>query len=198
VAESTELRAKLQSEVQHIAEHFEEKLVSGGEAILAKDLALRRTVDELNLTLESIVVRLGHLESNLPTRVASLEAQVSRQAETFDSVCKVLDSSYQELERRLEARLDLAERHSGSQELFGVFSEASQQHDDRMKALEARLKALEERSAQTLPVPSNGNLEIDIAEIQAEVTNLATEVIKLAHRPAPTVGCAGGSLQLHL
>jgi hypothetical protein len=31
VAESTELRAKLQSEVQHIAEHFEEKLVSGGK-----------------------------------------------------------------------------------------------------------------------------------------------------------------------
>ncbi len=196
VAESTELRAKLQSEVQNIAEYFEEKLASGGEAIIAKDLALRRRVDEHSFSLEDLFARLDSMESDLPVRVAALEAQADRQANTFESVCQVLDSSYKELEQRIEFRLDVAERHSGSQQLFGAFSEASQQHESRMTALEARFKALEERSAQMIPVPPEGNVELDIAELQAEVTTLSTEVIKLSHSTPPRRWVCGGSLQL--
>jgi DNA repair exonuclease SbcCD ATPase subunit len=196
VAESSELRTKLQSEVHDITEYFEEKLSAGGEAIMAKDLALRRRVDVHSATMDDLVARLDSLTSDLPVRVASLEVQIGKQANAFESVCQVLDSSYKELEQRMEFRLDAAERGSGSQQLFGAFSETSQKHESRMAAIESRLQACEERSAQMLPVPSEGNFELDLAELQAEVDTLSTEVIKLSRSPPPCRWMCGGGLQL--
>ncbi len=178
IGESQDLRTQLQLEVRQIAEHFEDKLQSGGEAIVAKDIELRTKVEVSAAGLESVGGRLNEHETDLQGRVAALEVFSDQHSQLVQTLCQAIDTNYQQLEDRVEARLNEASRHSGVQELFGQFQVASQEARDGIATLQARFDHLEASGSKGPPASADAPLAFALQALQVEVTDLGTHVAR--------------------
>ena len=192
IGESQDLRKQLQLEVRQIAEHFEDKLQSGGEAILAKDIELRSKVEVLAAGLESVGGRLTEHETDLQRRVAALEVFSDQHNQMVQSLRQAIDTNYQQLEDRVEARLNEANRHSGVQELFGQFQVASQEARDGIATIQARVDHLEASGSKGPPASADAPLAFALQALQSEVTDLSTHVARALSLSDDAVQRPGG------
>ena len=110
---------ELKQEVQQIAAYVDDRLSQGGKAVLAADVELRSKVQTLTSALESVEGRLANDESELYARLAALEVQESQANNTVQNLSQAIEASFIDLGNRVGARLNMDDRNSGIQDLFG-------------------------------------------------------------------------------
>lgn len=140
---------------------------------------------------------MGAAESEIHARLAALEVQEAQTNNMAQYLCRAVDSNFTELETRLEARLNEADRQSGIQELFGGLEVATQMADTRLRELQARLDSLEASGSAGAPPSVDGVLRLLSRPSRARSMTSVRWPLVLSACPRVPQGIRGVSVTLH-
>ena len=140
---------------------------------MAKDVELRAKVEAIPGSLEGVSRRLETVESELTTRIATLEMQEAKAAQVTHTLACTVDEAYADLESRTENRLSSFERNAACQELFSPLELATQSFQEHLSDLRGRIDSIEASGSKGTTQAPNETLNYVLQALQNEVADVA-------------------------